>query len=110
MMFRNYFLLLGLFLAGNVLASDQVWLRVDTRAKVLEVVKAGHTLDSFEHIAIGRGGAGIKEHRGDGITPLGTFRISTINRHSHFRTFFGIDYPSVEVAGKALKDGLLSQP
>ena len=90
-------------------ASEGVWLLVDTQALSLQVKQGQKTVDVFENISIGRNGAGFKEQRGDDITPLGTYKIGWINKKSSFHMFYGFDYPSREVAQRALEDGLISR-
>jgi len=90
-------------------ADDNVWLLVDTKARKLEVKKGEQTIETLNKIAIGRGGAGSKTHRGDNITPHGSYRIGWIGEKSSFRRFFGLTYPSVEDADKALARGLIDR-
>ena len=47
--------------------------------------------------------------RGDATTPLGTFHVAWINRHSRFDTFYGLDYPSAPIAQSAFAEGSISQ-
>lgn len=103
-------LLLNLFLIPNLAAADpNVWLLIDTQTRNLEIKKGDETLEVLEHVVIGRKGAGTKEHRGDDITPLGSYRIGWINEKSSFRKFFGLTYPNVEHAEKALQKGQISR-
>ena len=108
-MIRFLLLFLFCFHSGSSYARDNVWLLVDTTIKTVDVLKGREVIDSFENIAIGRGGAGFKEQRGDDITPLGTYRIGWVNKSSNFRIFFGFDYPSMPNAQRALHDGLISR-
>jgi len=87
------------------LADQDVWLLVDTERQSMEVKKGEKTVALLENIAIGRSGAGEKNHRGDDVTPLGNYRIGWINQKSQFRKFFGLTYPNVENADNALKQG-----
>lgn len=86
-------------------ADQDVWLLVDTQKLSMEVKKGDKTVAVLENIAIGRNGAGEKNHRGDDVTPLGNYRIGWINAKSSFRKFFGLTYPNVEHADSALKKG-----
>lgn len=97
------------FLLTPAWADDKVRLIVDTRALTLELIKGEQTIALLENIAIGRNGAGFKQHIGDDVTPIGTFNISWINKESSFYRFYGFSYPSVENADKALDRGLLSK-
>ena len=47
--------------------------------------------------------------RGDETTPLGVFHVAWIDRHSHFGTFYGLDYPSASIARRAYAEGVISQ-
>ncbi len=88
-------------------ASDDVWLLVDTHALKIEVKKGQQTLDTIDGIAIGQGGAGFKNHRGDSVTPAGSYTIGWVNERSHFRKFFGFSYPSEADAHNALALGII---
>lgn len=90
-------------------ADDEVRLLIDTRALTLELIKGNQTIALMENIAIGRNGAGFKQHFGDDVTPIGTYKISWINNDSSFYRFYGFSYPSVDNADKALRKGLLSK-
>ena len=104
LLLRN--VLLSCCLAPCLSAADpNVRLVVDTQSRNLEIIKGEEVLDVLEHVVIGRKGAGTKEHRGDDITPLGEYRIGWINDKSSFRKFFGLTYPNIEHAEKALKRG-----
>lgn len=93
---------------GDGEADDgEVWLQVDTEAQVLKVMQGQQVLRIFEDIAIGRGGPTRDKRRLDGKTPLGEFHISRINNKSSFHRFFGFDYPRLEHADRALKQGYL---
>jgi murein L,D-transpeptidase YafK len=113
-MLRVYLILcLSLFtvnaMAATEVRPDEVWLLVDTKAKQIEVKKGEQTLETLHSIAIGRGGAGVKNHRGDNITPFGEYRIGWIGEKSMFRRFFGLTYPSVDDAQKALEKGIINE-
>lgn len=106
-MLRIVLVLLSCLYSVCVLADDDVWLLVDTKARKIEVKKGEQTVDILNKIAIGRGGAGLKSHRGDNITPHGNYRIGWIGQKSMFRRFFGLTYPSVEDAEIALRNGII---
>ncbi|MCF7988344.1 MAG: L,D-transpeptidase [Methylovulum sp.] len=114
-MLRAFFILICLAFSGNCLAaeavpSNNIWLLVDTKARKIEVKKGEYTLETLSSIAIGRGGAGFKSHRGDNITPHGSYRIGWIGEKSTFRRFFGLTYPSIDDAENALHQGIINQP
>ena len=90
-------------------AQESPWILVDTRTQVLSVMQDGREVDRFEHLAIGRGGASELRRKGDGSTPLGTFRVAWINEDSPFRRFYGFDFPTLDVAQAARKAGTLTE-
>ncbi|WP_150050559.1 MULTISPECIES: L,D-transpeptidase family protein [Methylomonas] len=98
-------LLLSLASTQSSNADPDVWLLIDTQTRNLEIKKGEDTLETLEHVVIGRKGAGLKEQRGDDVTPLGNFRIGWINDKSSFRKFFGLTYPNPEHAEHALSNG-----
>lgn len=108
-MFRICLMLCCSLFSFTVVADDDVWLLVDTTALKIEVKKGNKTLETINDIAIGRGGAGVKRHRGDNITPFGNYRIGWIGEKSSFRKFFGLTYPSPEDAVEALWQGVIDQ-
>ncbi|MFI3184392.1 MAG: L,D-transpeptidase [Methylococcaceae bacterium] len=107
-MLRIYLLLCCSFFSCAVIADDNVWLLVDTKALTIEVKKGQQTLETLNDIAIGQGGAGFKSHRGDNVTPFGSYRIGWVGEQSNFRKFFGLTYPSAEDAEKALQEGVIN--
>jgi murein L,D-transpeptidase YafK len=90
-------------------AADTRWLLIDTHERVLSVMEADRPLAHFEGLAFGVAGVGMKQRYGDGLTPLGTFRLGWINRASRFERFFGLDYPNREHAELALQAGRIDQ-
>ncbi|MDD1637736.1 MAG: L,D-transpeptidase [Methylococcaceae bacterium] len=108
-MLRVYLLLCCSFFSFAAFAESDVWLLIDTAARKIEVKKGEQTLEILNEIAIGRGGAGIKNHRGDNITPFGNYRIGWVGEKSSFRKFFGLTYPSVHDAEKALHKGSIDR-
>jgi murein L,D-transpeptidase YafK len=100
------FLLLCLSLIPKLsLADPAVSLLIDTQNLSMEIKKGDKTIAVLNNIAIGRNGAGEKIHRGDDITPLGSYRIGWINENSMFRKFYGLNYPNLEHADNAFKAG-----
>ncbi len=85
----------------------QPWVLVDTKALTLTVFAAasGHILARFHNIAIGSGGTAEIHRHGDETTPLGTFHVAWIDRHSRFGTFYGFDYPTLRIALRAYAEG-----
>lgn len=106
--------LLALWLTWVVIVQategDAVWLLVDTGADRLTVMGREGPLEVFEPIALGARGAGLKQRRGDDLTPLGSFRVGWINTASRFSLFIGLDYPNLEYAQIALRQGRIDEP
>jgi murein L,D-transpeptidase YafK len=99
---RYFTFLLTLFFAGITFAQESIWLLVDTQKKVIQVRQGEAILVSFSNISVGRNGVNHKQKSGDDITPIGRYSIAYINEKSHFRKFFGLNYPSAQDAGLAL--------
>ncbi|MEZ5593074.1 MAG: L,D-transpeptidase [Gammaproteobacteria bacterium] len=93
---------------GTVLAF-QPWLLVDTKAEKVIVFGAEGPLDVFDNIALGVRGAGLKQRRGDELTPLGSFQVGWFNRASRFDLFIGLNYPNLEYATLAYYDGRINE-
>ena len=90
----------------NALAdSNEVWVLVDTRQLTLAVMQGDDVLRKFDNIAIGSNGPTRSKLVSDETTPLGDFRISGINPRSRYHLFLALDYPTMDVARKALEDG-----
>ena len=85
--------------------SAESWILVDTQEQTLSVFRGERVLQRFEQVSIGRGGSSASRVRGDGTTPLGTFRIDRIHPSSRFLLFFGIDFPRPEHAQRAFEAG-----
>ena len=81
------------------------WVLVDTKKDTLMLMRGNQPVKAFPQIALGSSGAGIKAKRGDNKTPVGVFRVGWINDHSRFKTFIGLDYPNIDYAGRALREG-----
>jgi len=81
------------------------WVLVDTKKDTLMLMRGGQPVKTFSQIALGSSGPGIKARRGDNKTPLGVFRVGWINDRSRFKTFIGLDYPNIDYASRALREG-----
>ena len=94
-----------------VWASERLpWILVDTQALTLTVYSTeNQVLARFNNISIGSGGAAEIHHRGDETTPLGVFHVSWVDRHHRYGTFFGLDYPSADIARRAFAAGRISR-
>lgn len=94
-------------LAISSVAAEKPWIRVDTKTSTLTVMRGDRTIAKFSDIAIGRGGVAAQRLRDDNRTPLGRFRVTTINTDSHYYRFFGFNYPTLEHALRAWKSGVI---
>lgn len=103
-------LLLALLLPSQALSANEgeVWLQVDTQALEVRLMRGRSVLRVYEDIAIGRFGTTSDKRHLDGKTQLGEFRINRIKNDSSFHRFFGIDYPRLDHAERALEQGNLS--
>lgn len=71
---------------------DQIY--VQKGPHLLHLV-AGSTIVRTYSVALGWGGMGHKKYEGDGVTPVGTYKI-TDRIQSPWHTFLGVSYPSLE--------------
>lgn len=103
-------ILFALFLPSRAYCGDnaEIWLQIDTQALELKVMRGRNIVRVFKDIAIGRFGTTADKRRLDGKTQLGEFHINLIKQDSHFHRFFGFDYPRLDHADRALKQGDLS--
>lgn len=104
---------LGLLLCGALLplaapAAAETWLLIDTAERSLQVMDGEQAVQRYENIAIGSGGAASRRALGDGQTPLGTFRISSIRKETRYHRFFGISYPALDDALRAHASGKIN--
>lgn len=97
--------------AWNVLAQGNAgpWVLVDSKKQTLSVIQDGEIQVRFYGIAIGRGGVGPLRTRGDAKTPVGEFRVAWINPDSQYTLFFGLDYPNLDYATRALEQRLIDE-
>ncbi len=105
----SFFLLLYTLVPVPAHATDAIWVLVDTEKLQLKVKRGNKTLATMKNIAIGQNGAGTKTHKGDDMTPLGSYKIGWINNKSRFNKFYGFNYPSIKNAETALLSGLLTE-
>jgi len=114
-LFKGWLCVLVLFASGTCYTAaggiaappSEVWLDVNTRSKVLQVMAGPQPVEAFDRIAIGRRGASQDKARGDDKTPLGDYRIGWINERSRFHRFFGFTYPNLQIARRAFARGLI---
>lgn len=89
--------------------TEDVWVLVETEPRVLKVMQGEEALEVFPHVAIGRRGADFDKAHGDKKTPLGEYRIGWVNENSKFHRFFGLTYPNIDNAKRALSEGLIGE-
>lgn len=65
---------------------------VDKSARNLQLL-SGDTVVATYDVAVGKGGLGPKTMEGDGVTPVGRYRVIG-HIPSHLRTFLRLDYPN----------------
>lgn len=85
------------------------WILVDSKKQTLSVIQDGEIQVRFYGIAIGRGGIGPIRTRGDAKTPVGEFRVAWINPDSQYTLFFGLDFPNLDYATRALEERLIDE-
>lgn len=108
---RAALLLVLTWLTPGLLATgleDAPWLLVDTAAAGVFVMSGERVLESFDGIAVGRGGVRDLHYEGDNTTPRGQYRVSRINPRSRFHIFIGLDYPTLAHAERAFLEERLS--
>ncbi len=99
----KFFIVLISIIGGETSAGDRdIWILIDTKAQVLNVMRGNAPIKVFRNIAIGRNGADYDKRVGDDTTPLGSYRIGWINERSRYHRFFGLTYPSMHDARRAL--------
>ncbi len=99
---------MGFFLLISTAAVAENRILIDTRTATLTVLDNDQSVLVLDDIAIGRFGAGQDKKVGDGMTPLGEYRVTSIKPSEHFHFFIGLDYPSVADAERGLKNGILT--
>lgn len=104
---------LGSAIAGDTTSAAR---RTSLDAPRVVVLKAQRVLHLFDGerlvraypIDLGVAPVGPKRRRGDGRTPIGTFRVATKNADSPYHRFIGIDYPGLAATEWGLASGLIS--
>lgn len=83
--------------------TDDPWIMIDTNRQALIVMVGDRVEQEFAGISVGRGGTAEIRFQGDGRTPRGVFHVGWINLKSKFHLFFGLDYPNIDHAERALQ-------
>ncbi len=98
----------NLFYVEPSAKSENVRIEIYKQRRHLELFDAGNLIGRFK-IALGFNPIGHKEKEGDGKTPEGEYYICYINSNSQFHLFYGLSYPNVIDAQKALSQNRISQ-
>ncbi|MBS0298671.1 MAG: L,D-transpeptidase [Gammaproteobacteria bacterium] len=88
---------------------DGVWIDVDTVEHTLSVMRGDTVQSVFKNVAIGRFGTTWSKMTKDDKTPLGSFRIGWINEKSRYYRFFGLNYPNLDTAKRALDENRIDE-
>ena len=92
---------------STVAQDNDTWILVDTRKMTLSVLEGNTVRRTYKKIAIGRDGTTTDKKQGDDKTPLGEFHLVRIAPKTPFHRFFGLDYPTVGHAERALQAGII---
>ncbi len=101
--------LILLALAMPAYSDDAVWLFIDTRHATATVRQDSAILARYDNISIGQNGTALLHWRGDDTTPLGEYRVISVDRQSRFTIFFGINYPTAAHARLAKAQGKITK-
>ncbi len=102
--------LLSLSVIPNpVWADNGIWIDVDTSAHTLSVMQGDAIQTVFKNVAIGRYGTTWSKMTKDDKTPLGRFRVGWVNERSRYYRFFGLNYPNLDTAKRALDENRINE-
>lgn len=104
---KIFFTLLFNLVIFNFAVADtsiETQIEIDTSKLQLAVMREGNILLLIKDISIGRFGSSRIRIRGSNITPIGTFKISSIRKSQNFYKFFALEYPNRENADLALQE------
>lgn len=102
--------LLGLSVMHNSVQADNgIWIDVDTTEHTLSVMQGDTVQAVFKNVAIGRFGTTWSKMTKDDMTPLGRFRVGWINEKSRYYRFFGLNYPNLDTAKRALDENRITE-
>ncbi len=102
--------LLGLSgIPNSVRADNGIWIDVDTSTHTLSVMQGDSIQTVFKNVAIGRYGTTWSKMTKDDKTPLGRFRVGWINEKSRYYRFFGLNYPNLDTAKRALDENRINE-
>jgi len=102
--------LLGLSVIPNSVRADNgIWIDVDTSTHTLSVMQGNAIQTVFKNVAIGRYGTTWSKMTKDDKTPLGRFRVGWVNEKSRYYRFFGLNYPNLDTAKRALDENRITE-
>lgn len=90
-------------------SNNDIWIDVDTTEHTLLVMQGDIVREVFKNVAIGRYGTTWTKVTLDDKTPLGKFRIGWVNEKSRYYRFFGLNYPNLDTAKRALEENRISE-
>lgn len=106
-------LLIGLFglsvMHNSVQANNGIWIDVDTTEHTLSVMQGDIIQEVFKNVSIGRYGTTWSKMTKDDKTPLGRFRVGWVNEKSRYYRFFGLNYPNLDTAKRALDENRITR-
>ena len=88
---------------------DDIWIDVDTSEHTLLVMQGDTVRVIFKNVAIGRYGTTWTKMTKDDKTPLGKFRVGWINEKSRYYRFYGLNYPNLDTAKRALDENRIDE-
>ena len=94
---------------NSVWADNGIWIDVDTSAHTLSVMQGDTIQTVFKNVAIGRYGTTWSKMTKDDKTPLGRFRVGWVNERSRYYRFFGLNYPNLDTAKRALDENRINE-
>ncbi len=106
--FSFLLVVLAFLTTSHSVSANEIWVDVDTKDYTLSVMQGNKVQLVFNNVSIGRYGTTWSKVTKDDKTPLGKFKIGWINQKSRFHRFFGLDYPSLENAKRALEEKKIS--
>lgn len=87
---------------------SDVNLVVDRKTYTLNVYEDTVFIKAYR-VSLGRNLSDKKKLSEDGATPIGTYKICSINNHQTYYKFLKINYPNLEDASEALRKSLITQ-
>ncbi len=105
------FLICAVVICLNPVVAEQryvPWILVDTELNKIALMSGNNPVKTFNNVSIGRNGAQKNRLSGDQTTPVGEYTISWISDSKKYYKFFGINFPNLFQAKKALDEKKIS--